>query len=138
MTQDGRGQPVVVDVGDGAVPPSPTPRRPKRREPKRNPAYWERKAARRRAEEYKAKRRPYHVAYNRQRRTGITPELYAELVDLQEGACLLCFRVMKLHVDHDHVTGRIRGLLCSPCNTALFRAETDPTWFDRARRYLEP
>lgn len=39
-------------------------------------------------------------------------------------------------VDHDHVTGEPRGLLCNWCNRSLQRAEKDIGWLDRAKAYL--
>ncbi len=41
------------------------------------------------------------------------------------------------YVDHCHVTGKIRGLLCRWCNLTLERSETFPDWPERIRRYLE-
>jgi hypothetical protein len=49
-------------------------------------------------------------------------ETYEALLDVQRGVCALCMRPPvknRLAVDHDHETGRIRGLLCAPCNKAL-------------------
>jgi hypothetical protein len=42
-----------------------------------------------------------------------------------------------LHVDHDHGTGRIRGLLCFRCNNALGDLEDDPALVRAAARYLK-
>lgn len=62
------------------------------------------------------------------RNYGITPEQYDALHDAQNGLCAICgqpeTKVMKgircvLAVDHDHVTGKIRGLLCTRCNAGL-------------------
>ena len=57
------------------------------------------------------------------RHYGLTHASYATLVNAQWGLCAICFmapgKAHPLHVDHDHQTGRIRGLLCSRCNTAL-------------------
>ena len=55
---------------------------------------------------------------------GITQETYDEMYRNQEGKCAICktdFRndVKKGFVDHDHITGKVRGLLCSPCNIVL-------------------
>ena len=61
-----------------------------------------------------------------QRRYGITPEDYEAIWDLQKGACATCYLVFDwshkqtaLHIDHDHKTGMLRGLLCNKCNTVL-------------------
>ena len=54
---------------------------------------------------------------------GCTPQQYVDLWIAQAGLCAICLEEndsdRKLAVDHDHVTGKIRGLLCNRCNTAL-------------------
>jgi len=55
---------------------------------------------------------------------GITVEYYKELFIQQGGECAICRKPQSefnypLHVDHDHQTGKVRGLLCSGCNTGL-------------------
>jgi hypothetical protein len=42
----------------------------------------------------------------------------------------------KLHLDHDHVTGRVRGLLCNLCNTGLGALADNEDLFLRAISYL--
>ena len=57
---------------------------------------------------------------------GIDEQTYEAMLSLQGGVCRLCGRSSKkqhLHVDHDHKTGMIRGLLCFPCNRALGHLE---------------
>ena len=58
----------------------------------------------------------------------ITLEQYEEIYRKQGGVCAVCFeretmkylgKVRELCVDHDHNTGKVRGLLCSNCNRAL-------------------
>ena len=64
------------------------------------------------------------------RRThGITQAQYDEQLASQDGKCLLCGKKpgkMNLVVDHDHVTGQLRGLLHNRCNRALGPAEQSP------------
>lgn len=50
---------------------------------------------------------------------GITPEIVRALEIAQQGECYVCGRTGKLHIDHDHETGRIRGLACGTCNRAI-------------------
>lgn len=60
----------------------------------------------------------------------------------QGGGCAVCANpprgVMSLHVDHEHRTGRIRGLLCFKCNNALGDLGDDPDVLIRAASYLGP
>jgi hypothetical protein len=63
---------------------------------------------------------------------GITRIQYLEMVELQQGKCAICKRYFgnKLHVDHDHTTNKIRGLLCLSCNGSL-------AWLERMQRQSE-
>ena len=67
---------------------------------------------------------------------------YEKLFQDQNGCCAICGRSYTefqrpLCVDHDHDTGEVRGLLCSPCNVAigLLRSNTDVLL--QAIRYLK-
>jgi hypothetical protein len=62
--------------------------------------------------------------YDLKRRYGITVAEYDRLLREQGGVCAICDgppgqRAKYFHVDHCHVTGRVRGLLCRPCNKGL-------------------
>ncbi len=52
---------------------------------------------------------------------GITIDRYNEVFDKQNGVCAICKKPTKkkLFVDHDHQTGKVRGLLCSGCNMGI-------------------
>lgn len=55
---------------------------------------------------------------------GLTPEKYKKIFDNQHGCCAICGRHQTefkkvFVVDHDHQTGKIRGLLCYGCNLGL-------------------
>jgi len=69
---------------------------------------------------------------------GISPAEYDALLAKQNGACAICRRRSKrrLCVDHCHVTGRIRGLLCHFCNLALGYLRDDQASLVAALAYL--
>lgn len=70
---------------------------------------------------------------------GITPEQYEELLDRQGSVCAICRqppRRGRLHVDHDHRSGRVRGLLCHLCNRAIGALRDDPQLADGVALYL--
>lgn len=73
---------------------------------------------------------------------GLSWEEYMGLFDRQEGRCALCSKehvLMAVHglcVDHDHRTGRVRGLLCKKCNTALGVLGDSPDSIRRVLAYL--
>lgn len=71
---------------------------------------------------------------------GLSWEQYEALLQKQVGRCAICsrdFDQMTPHVDHDHVTGAVRGLLCAPCNSALGNFQDDPVILRTAIAYLE-
>ena len=70
---------------------------------------------------------------------GIEPEQYIAMVKDQRGLCAICERPMKRHphMDHCHVTGIIRGLLCYTCNVGLGSFGDDPERLRAAARYIE-
>lgn len=59
-----------------------------------------------------------------------------ELVTAQNNKCAICGRVGKLCIDHNHNTGRIRGLLCHLCNTYLSVVEKDLCVLTKIKEYL--
>jgi len=78
------------------------------------------------------------------RRTyGISVEEYDAVLDIQQGTCAICpetvsdvYRVGKIRrlaVDHCHITGKVRGLLCGKCNMSLERFEN---YAEEMREYL--
>jgi len=59
---------------------------------------------------------------HRQRSCLVSRQDYQLLLAAQNGVCALCFGAptkRALHLDHDHETGRVRGLLCHGCNLGL-------------------
>lgn len=63
--------------------------------------------------------------------------LFIRMTDEQGGLCALCGKKKKLVLDHCHITGKIRGLLCIRCNFALTQLTgDDPTEVDRVESYM--
>lgn len=88
---------------------------------------------------------PERVAQHRQNarvaRYGLTFDEYRQIFDEQGGLCCICFFPINLtgrqtHIDHDHETGEIRGILCSTCNTILGLAHDDAVRLQTAAQYL--
>lgn len=71
-------------------------------------------------------------------RYGITLDDYNAMAVAQRGACAICAKVSsrRLHVDHDHLTGSVRGLLCRPCNHMLGLSRDNADVLAAAIRYL--
>lgn len=81
-------------------------------------------------------RRKYALKY----KYGISQEIYDEMLEAQNGKCAICLNSPKsgriLCVDHCHRTGKVRKLLCSPCNTYLGKVENDTSVLERIGQYL--
>lgn len=71
------------------------------------------------------------------KRYGITLEQYNRLLIAQGGRCKICDKTEHLHVDHDHRTGKVRGLLCSNHNTGLGKFQDDIETLEKAIVYLK-
>lgn len=82
------------------------------------------------------------------RKYGITVERLDEMMIEQNGLCAVCEgpstkihhgsqKVMDLCVDHDHETGKVRGLLCDRCNRAIGLLQDSAANLRRAAAYLE-
>lgn len=73
-------------------------------------------------------------------RYGLTVE---QVEEMAEAGCGICGttewmgRHNRPHVDHDHKTGKVRGILCSECNTGLGKFKDDPALTQAATAYLE-
>ena len=76
----------------------------------------------------------------RARLYGLQRPEWEEMVDRQGGKCAICYRPnadgRALHVDHDHATGRVRGLLCGGCNAALGLLGDSTEMLQRSLDYL--
>jgi Autographiviridae endonuclease VII len=70
-------------------------------------------------------------------RYGLTRESYNDLLESQDGLCDICAEPMELPcIDHDHVTGEVRGLLCVSCNAAIGQFHDSVEVLESAIAYL--
>lgn len=93
---------------------------------------------------WRAKPLPKEVQRERnlQRAFGIGVEEYNDLLKAQGNCCAICNKdeslfTRRLAVDHCHTTGKVRGLLCIYCNTALGKFEDNETLLQAAIEYLK-
>lgn len=80
--------------------------------------------------------------YDIARQYDITLLQYDEMLRQQSGSCAICGKKRpggggRFHIDHDHKTGKIRGLLCSNCNRALGLMQDNFEILSAAARYLK-
>jgi hypothetical protein len=93
-----------------------------------------------------SKHRYRNQVQNLKQNFGISIEQYQEMFDAQGGVCSICGKpetaksnrgeLKMLAVDHDHKTGKIRGLLCQKCNNGIGHFEDNGNLLLRAIRYL--
>ncbi len=71
---------------------------------------------------------------------GLTMEDYNKMLKKQGGTCVICRNGnnrRKLCVDHNHKTGKVRGLLCDSCNFTIGHSKEDINLLKKAIKYLE-
>ncbi len=73
---------------------------------------------------------------------GLETDEVKELFDKQDGLCKLCskeliFNGRLTHVDHDHTTGKVRGILCYSCNTSLGKLGDSIESIEKVLKYLK-
>ena len=66
----------------------------------------------------------------------LTPDEALILAELQDHKCAGCGKVRPLQIDHDHETGKVRGLLCGPCNRALGLLGDSVDTLERLKQYV--
>jgi hypothetical protein len=82
-------------------------------------------------------KKKYHL-----REFGLSLVEYNQLVEKQMNRCVICGWQWteghkKLAVDHNHVTGKIRGLLCANCNAGLGQFKDNPWLLQKAAEYIQ-
>ena len=95
---------------------------------------------------YREKNRAVLSAKDRERKFGVDLAAYSAMVAAQDNKCAICRKpetatrggkVKALAVDHDHKTGRVRGLLCSECNIGIGKFGDSRDEMISAIRYLD-
>lgn len=91
-----------------------------------------------------AGRKPYLREFHLMNKYGMTEAGYQELLASQGGLCAICGtddprgkNHNRLHVDHCHKTGKVRGLLCSRCNVGIGSFLDDVAVLQKAITYLK-
>lgn len=84
----------------------------------------------------------YHADRYAKRLYNLTPEAVDALLTFQKQGCAICTapaseQPKRFAVDHDHVTGKVRGLLCDRCNRCIGLAGDSPERLRNAAQYLE-
>jgi hypothetical protein len=109
---------------------------------RKNPAPYKRRAVEYQ-KRYPEKAQRYRRA-TKLRRYGLEIEDYDILLESQNGLCAICgkpptggIKGKSLHVDHDHKTGQVRGLLHQKCNNGLGAYDDNPELLIAAANYLK-
>ena len=83
-------------------------------------------------------KRKLYTRNSRIRAYGIEPEEYYKLLEQQGNECAICKAKSTrraMNIDHNHTTGKVRGLLCDGCNMSLGHIERKE-WVEKANKYL--
>lgn len=82
------------------------------------------------------------TGYTLKRRYGITSLDYEKMLEVQDYKCRICgvnkcVTGRNFSVDHNHTTGKIRGLLCAHCNVGIGNFKDDISYLEKAIQYLK-
>lgn len=103
---------------------------------RRNSAKWYREKGRERMRAPRAKARM--KAWSLRKKYGFTPDEYLAFRESRGNACEICGDTRgPLVIDHDHETGKVRGLLCHPCNLMLGNGRDSADRLRAGVEYLE-
>lgn len=77
----------------------------------------------------------------RLKNTGCTPEMFENFWKKQNGKCAICYKILKrekhANADHNHITKKVRGLLCPSCNRGLGYLKDNINILENAINYLK-
>jgi hypothetical protein len=77
--------------------------------------------------------------HKRTKRLGMTVEEFWNMYESQKGKCVICLQDIAAEnsaIDHNHTTGRIRGILCKSCNRGIGLLKDNSQVLNRASNYL--
>lgn len=97
---------------------------------------------------WQSKNKDYIKIYNRIIKYGVSLDQYNQMLQEQNGVCFICGkeetiidkrvnRTVSLAVDHNHSTGKVRGLLCVKCNSILGLANDNIELLQKSIDYLK-
>lgn len=139
LSRMGRETPWIAgDPWMGPTEPAPASLPAVAPAPEHQPSFTPRKKRRNKP---RVPRSPEERAAARERKYGLTPVAFAQLLVEQGGVCAICSEKQPeslgdLFVDHCHVTGRVRGLLCMKCNAAIGLLRDSQALAESASAYL--
>jgi hypothetical protein len=93
--------------------------------------------------DWKAAHPGYQRDHQREKKYGLSKEAFNALLETQNFQCAACRTDLtvlsnkNIHVDHCHVIGRVRGIICHGCNTSLGLMRNDPNLIRRLALYLD-
>lgn len=93
--------------------------------------------ARARDRAYYAKNRERALSLQRKYTYGLEESDYQKMLEAQNRSCAICGRQLPLCVDHNHLTGKVRALLCGRCNRMLGQGGESASLLRAGAKYLE-
>jgi hypothetical protein len=81
----------------------------------------------------------YHKSTYRYMKYGITKEDFDKMILSQNNNCAICNKelILEIHIDHDHSTNKVRGILCGKCNKGLGQFDDNVEFLTNAIKYLK-
>lgn len=115
----------------------------KKRIAERNKRYYRKHRTARLAydKKYRNQNKKKYIQLRLKFKYGLTIESFDKLLKKQNNKCRICSEVftqqLKPCVDHNHITGKVRGLLCNQCNKGLGNFKDSPELLIQASKYLQ-
>jgi hypothetical protein len=82
-----------------------------------------------------------HTIWHRKTKFGLSEESFHTMMQNQDSKCAICKKILVLgigtHIDHCHLSGKIRGLLCNTCNTGIGLFKESLESLESAIQYLK-